>query len=122
MQRERVRAKLDEAVRESSVLEASLTDLIHSVKANGLEGLVAKRLDSKYEPGECSGAWEKMRVNRSQPFVIAGYTLASRSFDAVMFGYYAHGKLLYAGRTRSGFNSSPSEVYFDIPAKSESGW
>jgi ATP-dependent DNA ligase len=104
--REHVLEKLNEPIRESPELEASLPDLIHSVKANGLEGLVAKRRNSRYEPGQRSGAWQKMRVNRAQPFVIAGYTLASRSFDALVFGYDDGGKLLYAGRTRSGFTSA----------------
>ena len=56
-----------------------------------------------------SDAWQKTRVNRGQPFVIAGYTLASRSFDALVFGYYVGGKLMYAGRTRSGFTPSMRE-------------
>jgi DNA ligase D-like protein (predicted ligase) len=96
-------ADLGEPIRESPELEASLSDLIYSVKANGLEGLVAKRRDSRYEPGQRSGAWQKMRVNRGQPFVIAGYTPAPRGFDTVVFGYYDSGKLMYAGRTRNGF-------------------
>jgi bifunctional non-homologous end joining protein LigD len=45
------------------------------VKEQGLEGLVAKRRDSKYEAGERSGAWAKMHVNRSEEFVIGGYTV-----------------------------------------------
>ena len=45
-------------------------------KEQGFEGLVAKRRDSKYEPGLRSGAWQKMRVNQGQEFVIAGYTPA----------------------------------------------
>ena len=44
-----------------------------------------------------------MRVNREQPLVIAGHTVCARSFDAIVFGYYDGGKLMYAGRTRSGF-------------------
>jgi bifunctional non-homologous end joining protein LigD len=63
-----------EPIRYSPVLDGSLKELIRSVKAQGLEGLVAKRRDSKYEPGERSGAWQKMRVNRGQELVIAGYT------------------------------------------------
>jgi bifunctional non-homologous end joining protein LigD len=82
------------------------------VKANGLEGLVAKRRDSLYEPGQRSGAWQKMRVNRGQPFVIAGYTLAARSFDAIVFGYYDGEKLMYAGRTRNGFTPSSRDQLF----------
>ena len=43
--------KLADPIRYSPILEGSLKDLIRSVKAQGLEGLVAKRRDSKYEPG-----------------------------------------------------------------------
>jgi bifunctional non-homologous end joining protein LigD len=63
--RERVLAKRDEPILELPELEASLPELIRSVKAHGLEGLVAKRRDSRYEPGQRSGAWQKMRVNQS---------------------------------------------------------
>src|SRR6202158_4695092 len=95
--------KLSEPIRYSPPLEARLSDLIHSVKAQGLEGLVAKRLDSVYEPGLRSGAWMKMRVNRGQEFVIGGYTVGATPFDALIFGYYEDGKLMYAARTRNGF-------------------
>lgn len=47
--REHVLAKLDEPIHELPVLEAGPADLIHSVKARGLEGLVAKRRDSRHE-------------------------------------------------------------------------
>jgi bifunctional non-homologous end joining protein LigD len=40
--------------------------VIASVRAAGLEGLVAKRLDSRYEPGQRCGAWQKMRINQGQ--------------------------------------------------------
>jgi ATP-dependent DNA ligase len=83
-------------------LEESLPVLIQSVKAQGLEGLTAKRSDSGYEPGVRSGAWQKMRVNRGQEFVIGGYTIGN-PFDALIFGYYEGDKLLYAARTRAGF-------------------
>jgi ATP-dependent DNA ligase len=98
-----VLAKLDEPIRESPELDGSLPDLVSSVKAQELEGLVAKRRDSRYESGERSGAWQKMRVNRAQLFVIGGYTPGAKNFDAIVFGYYVGGKLMYAGRTRSGF-------------------
>lgn len=75
-------------------------------------GLGAKRRDSRYEPGMRTGAWQKMRVSRSQAFVIGGYTLGSKTLDAVVFGYYAGGKLMYAGRTRNGFTPSSREQLF----------
>lgn len=94
---------LAEPVRYLAPLDGSLQTLVHSVKAHGFEGLVAKRRDSRYEPGERSGAWRKMRVNQGQEFVIGGYTPGTRAFDALVIGYYQDGKLLYAARTRNGF-------------------
>ena len=94
---------LADPVRYVAPLEGSLQTLVHSVKAHGFEGLVAKRRDSHDEPGLRSGAWRKMRVNRGQEFVIGGYTLGTRTFDALVIGYYQEGKLLYAARTRNGF-------------------
>jgi len=94
---------LAEPVRYVAPLDGSLQTLVHSVKAHGFEGLVAKRRDSRYESGERSGAWRKMRVNRGQEFVIGGYTPGTRAFDALVIGYYQDGQLLYASRTRNGF-------------------
>ena len=68
----RILPKLGEPIRYSPELQASLADLIASVRAQGLEGLVAKRRDSRYEPGQRSGEWQKMRINKGQEFVIAG--------------------------------------------------
>jgi ATP-dependent DNA ligase len=68
-----------------------------------MEGLVAKRRDSQYEPGQRSGSWQKMRVNQGQEFVMGGYTPSSKNFDAVIFGYYDKDRLIYVARTRNGF-------------------
>ena len=101
---EHVLPKLADPIRYSPVLEGTLKQLIYSVKTQGLEGLVAKRRDSKYEPGLRSGAWQKMRVNAGQELVIAGYTPSPNNFDALVIGYYQDGKLMYAARTRNGFS------------------
>ena len=106
---ERVPPPLAEPIRPSPVLDASLSDLIPSVRQQELEGLVAKRLDSKYEPGQRSGAWQKMRVNRGQEFVIGGYTTGAKNFDALIFGYYEGDRLIYAARTRNGFTPASRE-------------
>jgi DNA ligase D-like protein (predicted ligase) len=95
--------KLAEPVRYTGRLSASLRDLVHSVKTERLEGLVAKRRDSRYEPGLRSGAWMKMRINQGQEFVIGGYTVGTKTFDALIFGYYEGDRLIYAARTRNGF-------------------
>jgi len=68
MLQSRVLSRLGEPIRESSTFDANLADLIRSVKAQGLEGLVAKRLDSRCEAGMRSGAWHETRINHGQGF------------------------------------------------------
>jgi bifunctional non-homologous end joining protein LigD len=46
--------------------------LIKAAKKLELEGVIAKRKGSPYEPGRRSGAWVKYKINRSQQFVIGG--------------------------------------------------
>lgn len=104
---------LSDPVRYLGRLDAPLPVLIQSVRAHGFEGLVAKRLDSVYESGLRSGAWLKMRVNRGQEFVIGGYTVGGTPFDALIFGYYENGQLLYAARTRNGFTPAKRRQLFN---------
>jgi DNA ligase D-like protein (predicted ligase) len=99
----KVLPKLREPVRYSAPLTATLPVLIESVKVHGFEGLVAKRCNSAYEPGLRTGAWMKMRVNRGQEFVIGGYTRGTKTFDALIFGYFEGDRLIYVARTRNGF-------------------
>lgn len=108
----KVLPKLKEPVRYAGTLDAALPDLVASVRAQGLEGLVAKRLGSRYEPGMRSGAWMKMRVNRGQEFVIGGYTLSTKTFDAIVFGYFEGKKLIYVARTRNGFTPATRLALF----------
>jgi bifunctional non-homologous end joining protein LigD len=102
----RVLPKVSEPVRYLGELDAGLPDLIASVREQRLEGLVAKRRDSRYESGLRTGAWQKMRINQGQEFVIGGYTIGGRSFDALVFGYYDDKRLIYIARTRNGFTPS----------------
>ena len=100
---QKVLPELSEPVRYATSLDAALPVLVQSVKAQGFEGLVAKRRNSVYEPGLRTGAWMKMRVNRGQQFVIGAYTRGTKTFDALIFGYYHGEKLIYVARTRNGF-------------------
>jgi ATP-dependent DNA ligase len=109
---EKVLPKLAEPVRHLAPLDATLPVLIQSVKTQGFEGLTAKRRDSGYESGQRSGAWLKLRVNQAQEFVIGGYTRGVSTFDALVFGYYDGDRLIYAGRTRSGFSPATRTQLF----------
>jgi bifunctional non-homologous end joining protein LigD len=108
----RVLPRLGEPCRYAGPLQAPLPVLIESVKAQGLEGLVAKRRGSRYEPGQRSGAWMKMRINQGQEFVIGGYTRGTTTFDALIFGYYEGTDLIYVARTRSGFTNATRTQLF----------
>jgi ATP-dependent DNA ligase len=108
---DRVLPNLKDPVRYSPELKGSMRDLITAVRSRGLEGLVAKRRDSRYEPGLRSGAWRKMRINQGQELVIAGYTPSPNNFDALILGYYEAETLMYAARTRNGFTPALRETY-----------
>jgi len=99
----KLQPKLKAPLRYAAPLEGDLHDVLKAVQGYGFEGLIAKRRDSRYEPGLRSGAWRKMRINHGQEFVIGGYTPSVRSFDSLIFGYYEGDRLLYVARTRNGF-------------------
>jgi DNA ligase D-like protein (predicted ligase) len=96
-------AKLKEPIRFSPELEASLSDLIKSVREQKLEGLIAKRRDSLYESGRRSGAWLKMRINKGQELVIGGYVPGPHVFDSLLVGYYDDKRLIFMAKVRNGF-------------------
>jgi bifunctional non-homologous end joining protein LigD len=61
-----------------------IQQLREAVKAQGLEGVIAKRRDSFYEPGRRSGAWVKMQVNKSRDLVVGGYVANGKNFDSIV--------------------------------------
>jgi bifunctional non-homologous end joining protein LigD len=82
--------------------------LLDATEAQGLEGIVAKRLDSRYEPGRRTGAWIKIKHVHRQELVICGWLPGEgRRTDrigALLMGYWTDdGRLEYAGRVGTGF-------------------
>jgi bifunctional non-homologous end joining protein LigD len=74
----------------------------------GWEGLIAKRADSPYASSR-SRDWLKFKCERGQELVIGGYTdpQGSRTvLGALLLGYYAGGKLRYAGKVGTGFDDA----------------
>ncbi|MGC1294252.1 MAG: hypothetical protein WA869_04360, partial [Alloacidobacterium sp.] len=57
----------------SVVSNRPAAEMLAFAKTHGLEGLVAKRADSIYQPGQRTGLWSKYRINIGQEFVIGGY-------------------------------------------------
>jgi bifunctional non-homologous end joining protein LigD len=81
--------------------------VVDASKKTGLEGVMAKRLDSIYEPGKRSRAWLKVKNHRGQEFVIGGWSTGegrrAGTIGALLVGYYDDGKLIYAGHVGTGF-------------------
>jgi bifunctional non-homologous end joining protein LigD len=97
----------------SEPLPGSPDDIARAVRELGLEGVVAKRADSRYEPGRRSGAWVKVRFNLRQEFVVGGYKPAGDTFDSLLAGYYEGRRLLYAGKVRAGLTPQTRRMLFD---------
>ena len=68
----------------SEELPGTAAAIVEAVRGLGLEGVVAKRKDSLYEPGERSDAWQKLKLENQQEFVIGAYrpAAATRRIDA----------------------------------------
>jgi bifunctional non-homologous end joining protein LigD len=82
--------------------------LLEATQAQGLEGIVAKRLDSRYEPGRRTGAWLKIKHTKRQELVIGGWLPGEgRRRDrigALLMGVHEEdGRLRFAGRVGTGF-------------------
>ena len=108
--RQELEALLKKAVKPvqlSPLFAVEPAELMEAARQQRLEGIIAKRPGSLYEPDRRSGAWVKCKVVLEQEFVIGGFSEPRNSrehFGAILIGYYEAGKLLYAGKVGTGFN------------------
>ncbi|MGG7663868.1 DNA ligase D [Dyadobacter sp. BHUBP1] len=105
------------AILQSIVDENSPVQLGYSIAADGkaffeaaqkmgLEGIMAKKSDSEYYPGIRTRDWLKIKINKRQEVIIAGYTLnegSSKLFSALLLAAYDKGELRYVGKVGTGF-------------------
>ena len=80
-----------------------------------LEGIISKRAASKYSSGR-GGDWLKLKCVHEQEFVIGGFTLpsnGSHGVGALLLGYYEAKRLIYAGRTGTGFTQKTHRTLRD---------
>jgi bifunctional non-homologous end joining protein LigD len=90
-------------IRLSQELPGAAADVVRAVEAAGLEGVIAKRRSSSYQPGERSSDWLKLKLEKQQEFVIGGYRAdGAKGVDALLVGYYAGRELRFAGKVRAG--------------------
>jgi bifunctional non-homologous end joining protein LigD len=86
----------------SEPLPGTPAQIERAVRELGLEGVVAKRLDSRYESGQRSGAWVKVKFQPSRDFVIGGFRPDGDRVDSLIVGVYQDGKLIATGNVRAG--------------------
>ena len=86
----------------SDPLPGTPEQIAETIRRFGLEGVVAKKRRSLYEPGKRTRSWIKVKFNRRQDFVVGGYKPSGRSFDSLVVGYYDGPRLYFAGRVRAG--------------------
>ncbi|TMC44824.1 MAG: DNA ligase D [Chloroflexi bacterium] len=111
--RERLR-RLDEAltpmgsIRRSEGFPGTGVALFEAAREQGIEGIVAKRLDSIYLPGARSPAWVKIKAFRTMECVIGGWTAGqggrTKTLGALLIGVYRDGKLQPVGHVGTGFD------------------
>src|SRR5207244_11322823 len=103
--------------------------LYEAVRQNGMEGIVAKRRDSRYDSGKRTDAWFKIKATQSDEFVVGGYTVGAASrastFGSLVVGYYKEGAstLTYIGHSGSGFDDRTSKSLYErlhAPSMAES--
>jgi ATP-dependent DNA ligase len=97
----------------SEVSNRSGADMLKFVKNHGLEGAVAKRTDSAYQPGQRTGLWSKYRINLGQEFVIGGYVPSHLGVDALVVGFYRGKDLIYTSRVRAGLVPATRREVFE---------
>ena len=97
-----------DALRPMEYVEADGESFFEAAVGMGIEGIVGKRRDSRYEQGARSSAWLKVKAVQAQEFVVGGYTAGAgaraSTFGALMLGYHDGDGLRYAGRVGSGFD------------------
>ncbi len=103
----------DETIRYSEHFATSGTELLAAAKEQGLEGVVGKRAQSRYESRRSSD-WMKWKVVDSADFVICGYTEGDRhGLGALVLGTRsAGGKLTWAGNVGTGFDAKTVKTLF----------
>jgi bifunctional non-homologous end joining protein LigD len=90
-----------------SFADAAGADVLAVSRQHGLEGVMAKRRDSRYEPGRRAASWRKIKNVRRQEVVVGGWKPGERGraghIGSLLIGVHDAGGLAYAGHVGSGF-------------------
>src|SRR4051794_12421262 len=108
----RVGKHVSDQVRLTDSIEGDGKKMLEKARSEGWEGIIAKRIDSRYEPGNRSRNWLKLKIEFRQEFVVGGYTEPRNSREhigAILLGYFDQDRFIYAGHTGGGFGRQSLE-------------
>ena len=94
-------------IRQSKVFDANGIEFFAAAEKMGLEGIIAKKANSVYTSDLRSKEWLKVKVQRRQEVVIAGFTKnegTGKSFSALVLGVYKGKELQFVGKVGTGFS------------------
>lgn len=101
----------------ASVHREGGAELLAAVAERGMEGIVAKRVTSTYQPGQRSPDWAKVKARRRQEFVVGGWMSGegarAAGIGGLLIGYRAEGQLRFAGRVGSGLSDETPRALLD---------
>jgi bifunctional non-homologous end joining protein LigD len=110
------RRQLEEIVTETGQLRLTVIaeeggkGFFDNAKRLGLEGIIAKRRGSLYQPGRRTKDWRKIKAVNQQDCLILGWTPGTRSrsstFGALLVGAYRDGELIWIGQVGTGFTET----------------
>jgi bifunctional non-homologous end joining protein LigD len=91
-------------------LDGDGEDLLHATREQGLEGLLAKRMESTYQPGRRSSSWLKIKNALDQEVVIGGWRPGegrrAGTLGSLLIGVPDEEGLRYVGKVGTGFNEA----------------
>lgn len=100
-------------IRYSDHIEHDGQSMFEAASELGLEGIVGKKASSRYRAGR-SGDWIKMRVDRTDDFVVMGYRAGDRgNIRSLSVGQYVNGDLRYSGNVGSGLKPATTRKLAD---------
>ena len=86
----------------SRSIEQNGITLFEATKAQGLEGIIAKRKDSLYFPGKRTKDWVKIKNLQDEDFIVCGFYKNEGNVASVIIGAYENGKIIYQGHVALG--------------------
>jgi DNA ligase D-like protein (predicted ligase) len=95
--------KWPSAVQLSPILSGPLPEIAARIREYEFEGIVAKRSDSIYRPGESPGTWVKQKLQQSEDFIVGGFIPGAHGVDQLVVGQRKEGQLHFVDSVKNGF-------------------